>query len=319
MHVATDAARPDTGYVSARWYSNNRIKGLSRFALAITVLNILGHLWLGFEQSWITPFVALAAAYGTDLLAETVDARSHGRSTAYSGGFGNLVAFLLPAHISGLAVGMLLYGAEQIWTIAFGASVAIASKWVFRVALATPSGRVSTRHFLNPSNFGITVVLVLFPSVGIAPPYMFSENVSGALDWLLPFVVICTGSLLNTKLTGRMPLIGAWLAAFALQAALRAALNDTPLAAGLMPMTGFAFILFTFYMVTDPGSTPVRPQSQVLFGVSVAALYAVFMQLHVVFGLFFALTLVSFVRGAALWIDSRVSATRPKLQLESKA
>ena len=35
-----------------RWYSEKRLGGLSRFAFAITVLNILGHAFLGFEQSF---------------------------------------------------------------------------------------------------------------------------------------------------------------------------------------------------------------------------------------------------------------------------
>jgi hypothetical protein len=35
--------------------ANNRVDrlgGLRRFAVAITVLNILGHAFFGFEQSW---------------------------------------------------------------------------------------------------------------------------------------------------------------------------------------------------------------------------------------------------------------------------
>ncbi|MBD8891910.1 enediyne biosynthesis protein UnbU [Labrenzia suaedae] len=282
-----------------RWYIDTRLKGLARFAFAITVLNVLGHLWLGFEQSWITPFVALSAAYGTELAAETAQAFAERRQPRYLGTPGKFVSFLLSAHISGLAVGMLLFAAEQLWVVAFGASLAVASKWLFRVTVPTENGPAS-RHFLNPSNFGITVVLLLFPSVGIAPPYMFAENTSGVLDWLLPLLVISTGSLLNTKLTGRMPLIGAWLASFATQAIIRGVINGTPIVAGLLPMTGFAFILFTFYMITDPATSPGRPRDQVIFAASVAAVYGLLMELHVVFGLFFALTAVTAMRGLLL-------------------
>jgi Na+-translocating ferredoxin:NAD+ oxidoreductase RnfD subunit len=292
-----------------RWYIDTRLKGLARFALAITVLNILGHLWLGFEQSWITPFIALAAAYGTELAAETAQAFADRRRPRYLGTPGTLISFLLSAHISGLAVGMLLFAAEQLWVIAFGASLAVASKWLFRVRVPVPGG-FATRHFLNPSNFGITVVLVLFPSVGIAPPYMFEEKISGALDWLLPLVVISTGSLLNIKLTGRMPLIGTWLLSFAAQAAIRSLLNGTQLAAGLLPMTGFAFILFTFYMITDPATTPGMPRSQMIFAAAVAAVYGLLMQFHVVFGLFFALTIVTAARGLFLFLRHRPQGDR---------
>ena len=64
-------------------------------------------------------------------------------------------------------------------------------------------------------------------------------------------------------------------------------MNGTPVAAALAPMTGLAFVLFTFYMVTDPGATPSRRRAQVAFGGSVAVAYGVLVALHVVFVLFF--------------------------------
>jgi Na+-translocating ferredoxin:NAD+ oxidoreductase RnfD subunit len=168
------------------------------------------------------------------------------------------------------------------------------------------------RHVLNPSNFGITTTLLLFPTVGIAPPYQFTENTSGIVDWILPAIIICTGSYLNIKATGRIPLIVAWACAFAVQAAIRAAVNGTPLSAGLLPMTGFAFVLFTFYMITDPATSPSKMRSQIGFAVAVAALYAMFMELHIVFGLFYSLTIVTAARG--IWL---VLAHRSRLRSQA--
>lgn len=276
--------------------------GLMRFAIAITVLNVLGHSWLGFEQSWATPFVALAASYATELAGEWASSRAAGKPPRFAGSAPAFVKFLLSAHITGLAVGMLLYAAEQLWVVAFAASAAIASKYILRAPVG-PAG--ATRHFYNPSNLGIALTLALFPMVGIAPPYQFAENISGALDWLLPLIIVTTGTLINRKYTQRLPLIAAWLAGFALQAAIRAWLLGTPVFAGLAPMTGFAFILFTFYMVTDPATTPEGVWEQRLFGAGVAAAYGLLMELHIVFGLFFALALVSTIRGAALFLIAR--------------
>lgn len=293
--VQTPASDCTQVTTAERWYQDKRVGGLARFAVAITFLNIIGHLWLGFEQSWITPFVALAAAYITELLLEFVAAREERRPLRFLGeGTVGWVKFLLSAHVTGLAVGMLLMPLEQIWVVAFAASIAIASKHIIRVAI---NGKV--RHVLNPSNFGITAALLLFPSVGIAPPYQFSEGTSGLMDWVLPFLVICTGSLLNTKFTGRMPLIGAWIFAFLIQGLIRSVLHDYSFVATLMPMTGFAFILFTFYMITDPATSPSKISNQIIFGIAVAAFYMMFIELHVVFGLFYALTLVTMIR--ALW------------------
>jgi enediyne biosynthesis protein E5 len=293
--------------VAERWYSEKRLGGLSRFALAITILNVVGHLYLGFEQSWITPFVALAAAYATELVGETVDARIKRRRPRYTGSAVDFIKFLLPAHISGLAVGMLLYEAENVAAIAFAASAAMASKFVFRTVVGLDdTGRPQFRHVLNPSNFGITLTLLLFPTVGIAPPYQFTENTSGIVDWILPCIIICTGSYLNIKATGRIPLILAWLAAFAAQAVLRNLIQGTPVVAGLVPMTGFAFVLFTFYMITDPATSPASTRGQILFAASVAFFYAIFMSLHIVFGLFYALTVVTALRG--IWLSIKYLA-----------
>lgn len=302
----TQAEPRNTAPVADRWYSEKRLGGLSRFAFAITILNVVGHLFLGFEQSWLTPFVSLAAAYGTELIGETVESRLANRRARYAGSAVDLIKFLLPAHISGLAIGMLLYAAENVAAIAFAAATAMASKYAFRIVVGTvEGGRPMLRHFLNPSNFGITVTLLLFPTVGIAPPYQFTENTSGIVDWILPLIIICTGSYLNTKATGRIPLIVAWVSAFALQAILRSTIHATPLAAALLPMSGFAFILFTFYMITDPATSPSKTRSQIWFAIAVAAFYALFMELHIVFGLFYALTLVTATRGAWIALSRR--------------
>ena len=273
-----------------------RLAALRRFAIAITALNLLGHTLLGFEQSYAQVFVALLVAYGLDLLLEWIDARATQRTPRFMGGVVTMIDFLLPAHITALAVSMLLYANDLLFPIAFATAVAIGSKYIFRV----PIGQGS-RHFLNPSNAGIVITLLVFHWVGIAPPYMFTENTSGIVDWLLPILFITLGTFLNLRFTRKVPLIMAWLGGFALQALLRAWLFDTPLWVGLNPMTGVAFLLFTFYMVTDPATSPFKPRSQVMFGVSIAAVYGLLMSLHIVFGLFFALFIVCTCRGAYLY------------------
>lgn len=277
-----------------------RLVALRRFAFAITFLNVLGHSYLGFEQSWAQPLAALAAAYGMEMLLEWVDARAQGRRARFAGSASALFHFLLPGHITALACSMLLYSNERIMPIVFAVVVAVAAKTLFRA----PQPQGGRRHFFNPSNTGIAVTLVCFHWVGIAPPYMFTENLFGWADWALPAIIVVSGSFLNLKLTRRFPLIAAWLGGFVAQAAVRAALFGTPFEAGLLPMTGVAFLLFTFYMVTDPATTPFPPARQVVFGLSVAAAYGLLMALHVVFGLFFALFAVCTVRGVMLYVSA---------------
>ena len=285
---------PDTG-----WTASNRLGGLRRFAVAITVLNILGHVFFGFEQSYAQPFVALAAAYFTEFLLEWIGSRSSALRPAYKGGLRAKVDFLMSAHISGLAVAMLLYSNARLWPTAFAAAAAIGSKSIFRVA-----GGRGSRHFFNPSNFGITLTLLCFPWVGIAQPYMFTENLDRIGDWLLPAIIVCTGTLLNFRFTHRLPLIAAWVSTFMLQAVLRHALLGSALRAAFGPMTGVAFILYTFYMITDPATTPENWRRQVVFGASVAAIYGVLMISHIVFGLFFALSTVCAIRGISIYVSA---------------
>ncbi len=285
--------------VDRNWDRTNRLAGLRRFAVAISLLNILGHTILGFEESWAQPLVALVTAYSLEILLEWVDAWVNRRTPGFAGSFGQLVDFLLSAHITGLAIAMLLYANDRLLLIAFATAVAIGSKAIVRA----PVGN-STRHFLNPSNLGITITLLLFPWVGIAPPYQFTENLSGIGDWILPGLLIVSGSFLNARFTHRLPLIAAWLGGFAVQALLRSLVFGMPIVAGFVPMTGVAFLLFTFYMVTDPGTTPSKPLNQVIFGASVAAVYGLLMVSHIVFGFFFALTLVCTLRGLVFYTQA---------------
>lgn len=296
-------------------WKSTRLAALRRFAVAITVLNLLGHTVLGFEQSWAQPLVALATAYSLEILLDLIDAWTTRRPPRFTGGLRDRIDFLLSPHITGLAVAMLLYANERLWPIVFATAAAIGSKAIFRV----PTGH-GTRHVFNPSNFGITAALLLFPWVGIAPPYHFTENLSGAADWILPGLIVMTGTLLNARFTHRLPLIAGWIGGFLLQALFRHVVFGAPITAVLMPMTGVAFVLYTFYMVTDPATTPSEPRGQMAFGAAVAAAYGFLMVTHIVFGLFFALTIVSAFRGMGLFAQAWVKRPEsPRMAVEVAA
>jgi hypothetical protein len=288
------------------WIQARRTGGLRRFAAAITVFNILGHTVFGFEQSWAQPLVSLATTYTCELFCEWMEARGEGRRPRFLGTWREFVDFLLPAHITGLAVAMLLYSSDRLLPIVLASAIAIASKNTLRLKVGRRVG-----HFLNPSNFGITITLLLFPWVGIAPPYHFTENLAGAGYWILPAIICVSGTMINYRFTGRIPLIAGWWAGFVAQAALRSLLFGTSWVAALNPATGVAFVLFSFYMVTDPATTPFDAKAQILFGLSVAAVYGFLVSMHVVFGLFFALTTVSGIRGIAVYVSGVSRASYP--------
>ena len=86
---------------------NLRLAALRRFAITITVLNLLGRTILGFENSWAQMFVALLTAYFAEIVLETVDAVANKKAPRFKGTVTNFIDFLLPAHISAMAVSML--------------------------------------------------------------------------------------------------------------------------------------------------------------------------------------------------------------------
>lgn len=286
-----------------------RYLALRNFAISMTVFNIFGYTLLGFEQPWLWPLLAVATGYSAEILMETVQARlEHRRPRFLEGGTRGFITFLLPAHITSLAVNLLLYANDNIWPVLFGVTVAITQKAIFQAPIA---GRM--RHFMNPSNFGITVTLVLFGWVSIAPPYHFTENVNGFFRVAIPMIIITAGTVLNATLTKKVPLIVGWLGGFVIQAVLRWWIWDVALFSALAVMSGVAFVLFTNYMITDPGTTPFKARAQFMFGASVAMVYGVLMVFNVVYTLFFAVTIVCALRGAGWWVAHFVARRKERL------
>ena len=144
------------------------------------------------------------------------------------------------------------------------------------------------------------MTLLLFPAVGLAPPYHFTENLTGAAHWLLPAGILVSGIIIHALFTGRLALCLAWVGGFFAQGLVRSVVFEIPWNVPLMPMTSAAFILFTLYMIPDPATTPLDKRGQVVFGLAVAATYGVLISSHVVFGLFLALFAVCLARGGLL-------------------
>src|SRR5206468_6828873 len=160
------------------------------------------------------------------------------------------VNFLPACLIPGFACAMLLYPNERLWPVIFAVVLSMASK----VILRAPVGHSHTQHIFNPSNFGVAATLVLFPDVSFAPPYHFTENLTGLWDWGVPMIVLMTGIIIHALFTGRLPLVAAWIGGFILQAVVRSKISGTPFFLPLVPITSAAFILFPFYLFPHPGT-----------------------------------------------------------------
>ena len=289
---------PAVPQAKAKKKPDPRYLALRNFAISISAFNIFGYTLLGFEQPWLWPIIAVAFGYATDLSMEMLSAWAFRRQPRFRGnGMRGLYEFLLPAHITSLAVNMLIYANNQLWPVFFGVFVGVAGKHAFQAPIA---GRM--RHYMNPSNFGIAATLVFFASfVSIAPPYEFSEKANTFFRIMIVVIIITSGTVINAVLTKRVLLIVGWLGGFMIQAFVRHAIWDVALFAALGPMTGVAFVLFTNYMITDPGTTPSKPLPQFMFGGSVAFVYGALMEFNIVYNMFFATAIVCFARGMGWW------------------
>lgn len=285
--TAPPAAKPDARYLALR-----------NFAISISVFNIFGYTLLGFEQPWLWPILAVLCGYATEIGLELISAWAYKRAPRFRGrGIRGVYEFLLPAHITSLAVSMLTYGNDLFLPVLFGVVVGVGGKHVFQAPIG---GRM--RHYMNPSNFGITVSLLCFGTwFSIAPPYQFTENANNFFRVAIPLIIATAGTVINAILTKRVALIVGWLGGFVIQGVIRHFVWDVAVYSAVGVMSGVAFVLFTNYMISDPGTTPAKARNQFMFGASVAMVYGVLMVFNVVYTLFFAVTIVCGLRGAGWW------------------
>jgi enediyne biosynthesis protein E5 len=286
--TAAPAAKPkDVHYIALR-----------NFAISISIFNTFGYTLLGFEQAWIFPIIAVLVAYTTELTLATIQGWAQRQTPRYRGrGMRGVYEFLLPAHITALAVNMLIYTNDNIGPVIFGVMVGVSGKYILQAPIA---GRM--RHYMNPSNFGISVTLLVFSQwVAVAQPYEFTENANTYFRIMIALIIATAGTVLNTALTKRTALIVGWLGGFAIQAFLRHWIWHVSLFSALGVMTGVPFVLFSNYMISDPGTTPSKGRAQFMFGGAVAFTYGILMELNIVYTLFFATAIVCAGRGLGWW------------------
>jgi hypothetical protein len=282
--------------------------GLKTSATFATIFTILGHAVFGFEQSWAQIFVALASGYSCAFLFEWVDARTNNRQPDFAGGgFGKKVNFLLAPHMTSITMSFLIYVNQRLWLMALAVAIAIGSKYVLRVR---QNGRL--RHFMNPSNFAVAVVLYAFQGTAGMLPWGYTVDLHGAWDWIVPAIIVMLGTRLNIMFTGRTPTIISWLTSFVLFAALRSWYLGYPFPGQLVVLTGIPMVLFTLYMITDPQTSPSKLSSQILFGSGIAFAYSLLLMAHLQFTMFYSVAAVCMVRGMWLyWVDLRETSRAP--------
>ena len=178
--------------------------------------------------------------------------------------------------ISGLSLCLLLR-TDLATLVVATAVVTVASKFLLRV---------DNRHLFNPTNFGLVAMMMATGQVWVSPGQW------GSLAFFA-FLLAGLGGLVVHR-AARSDVTYAFLGLYALLVIGRAVWLGDPLAIPLHHLQSGSLLLFAFFMISDPKTTPDSRAGRVLFA-GLVALGAVLVQfgLHRPNGLLWSLATVA--------------------------
>jgi hypothetical protein len=145
---------------------------------------------------------------------------------------------------------------------ALAAALTIGGKFVLRVR---------GKHVWNPTNFGLAAAMLVTDRAWVSPGQWGSAALGGLALASLGFLVV--------RRAERSDVTWAFLAAYCAVVFGRALWLGDPLAIPLHQLASGAFLIFAFFMISDPKTTPDSRPGRVLYAVLVA-LGAGFVQFH---------------------------------------
>jgi len=204
---------------------------------SLGILLLYGLIWLHFDVS--IPQIALT--FGAALLTQYACTRVY-----------RLPAFdPLSAVVSALGLCIFLR-TNELPIAALAAVIAIASKFVIRW---------KKKHVFNPTN--IALIIVIVSGLGWISPGQW-----GQVAWL-GFLIACMGSLVVTRAV-RADVTLAFLGFYVGLLIVRALWLGDPLTIPLHQIESGTLLIFSFFMITDPKTTPNARSGRILFSFLVA-------------------------------------------------
>jgi Na+-transporting NADH:ubiquinone oxidoreductase subunit NqrB len=157
------------------------------------------------------------------------------------------------ALISGLSLCLLLRTNSEALAV-LTAVVTIASKFVLRR---------NGKHLFNPTNFGLVAMILATQAVWVSPGQWGSAAFLG-------FLLACLGGLVVNR-AARSDITLAFLASYGALLFLRAEWLGDPMSIPLHQLESGALLIFAFFMISDPKTTPDSRAGRILFAILVAA------------------------------------------------
>jgi len=208
----------------------------------LAALLVYGMGWLGFD---ITPARA-ALLLATALVTQKICDRISGATAPFA-------STSRSALISGLSLCLLLRTNAAVLAC-LAAVIAIASKSLIRIR---------GKHVFNPTNGGIVAMLLLTGQVWVSPG-QWGTAASFA------FLMACAGMLVVMR-AARSDVTIAFIACYAALVLGRSLYLGEPMTIPLHRLESGAFLLFSFFMISDPKTTPDSRAGRILFAALVAA------------------------------------------------
>lgn len=156
------------------------------------------------------------------------------------------------ALISSLSLCLLLR-TDSLALAAVTAGITVSSKFLLRI---------DDRHVFNPTNFALVVMMALGTPVWVSP----GQWGTGAF---FAFLLAGAGGLVIHR-AARSDVTYAFIGSYAAIVLARATVLGDPMTIPLHHLQNGAFLLFAFFMISDPKTTPDSRAGRILFALIVA-------------------------------------------------
>jgi hypothetical protein len=196
--------------------------------------------------------------------------------------------------ITGCGLSLLLDCGSSTWLPMLPPLLAIGSKHLFTV---------NGRHAYNPALFGLVASMALGGGfVSPAPAYQWGGT------WAIALFLAGLAMVVFMPRIGRSWMVGSFLVFYLMQTGLRAWVmrhHVPPEAIWLGTLSAPAFFLFTFYMLTDPATSPVGRRAQIGIAAAITVIDLGFHFRQSYYTLFYAAFTVQTARFVWAWLKCR--------------
>jgi Na+-transporting NADH:ubiquinone oxidoreductase subunit NqrB len=204
---------------------------------ALTILLLYGIFALNFDVTVFRAALLVGIAIGTQAICSRIK---------------NVAFDPRSAAISGLSLSLLLRS-EWIALLIAAAVIAVASKF---------SIRVKNKHIFNPTNGAIVAMMLMTNRVWVSPGQWGNVAFFG-------FLITCIGGLVVNR-AARSDVTYAFIVFWSTLVIGRSLWVGEPLTIPFHRLESGALLLFTFFMISDPKTTPDSRAGRILFAALVA-------------------------------------------------